>query len=73
MDNVATNTQSDSNGRTRAIVHVPREVSPMHAEASGDEKPSRITPLSDHRTEQYHQYSRTYIPEIPAIVLDIER
>lgn len=71
------NISSGSNSPTRAIVHLKRgmqrrETSPVHVEASRVEKPSRILPLSDRCTEQCCQYARTYIPEIPAIVLDIE-
>jgi len=75
---MATKILPGPNARTRAIVHLPRgtqrrEIPPVHVAASRVEKPSRILRLSSRSTEQYHQYARTYIPEIPAIVLDIER
>ena len=75
---MVTDTPDDSTGRVRAIVHMPRsvrrrETSPVHVEASRVEKPSHTLPFRGRCTDQYHQCSRTYIPEIPAIVLDIER
>ena len=67
-----------SKGQTRAIVHIPRGVQwregrPAPLARSRVEKTSRIFSFGGHCAEQYQQHSRVYIPEIPAIVLDIIR
>jgi len=68
----------DSDGQTRAIVHVPRseqrrEIPPVQVEASRVEKPSRRLPFRGRSVGQYRQYADTYVSDIPAIVLDITR
>ena len=67
-----------SNGQTRAIVHIPRVAqagggsgAPLAVRGVG--KTSGILPMSGHCAEQYQRHARVYIPEIPAIVLDITR
>lgn len=79
MDIMVINSVSGRTGQTRAIVHVPRgkqsgEGPPVRVEATRRiDKTSRGFLLSERCAERYRQHARVYIPEMPAIVLDITR